>query len=300
CQRWGAPTPPWAGSRRASTATTIAWFPNASDARRTSSGSATAAVLMPTLSAPASRSARTSSTDRTPPPTVSGRKTLSAVARTTSSIVLRPSDDAVMSRKQISSAPCVSYAAATATGSPASRSSLKRTPFLTRPASTSRHGITRLHSMSGALRAHARDRLLDREHFLVQRLADHHRGRARRRQRVQILEARHAPRRDDRAGEQPPHQPAGRVQVRTAAHAVARDVRVEDRRRARARDRRADLQRVRARGLRPSLDGHLPFARVDGDDDAARPARACRLDQRRILDRRRPEDREANAGIEQR
>jgi hypothetical protein len=86
----------------------MAWLPNASEARRTSSGSATAAVLMPALSAPASSSLRTSSTERTPPPTVRGRNTRSAVARTMSSVVARPSEDAEMSRKQTSSAPCAS------------------------------------------------------------------------------------------------------------------------------------------------------------------------------------------------
>ena len=39
--------------RLASMATTMAWLPHASDARRTNSGSRTAAVLMDTLSAPA-------------------------------------------------------------------------------------------------------------------------------------------------------------------------------------------------------------------------------------------------------
>ena len=44
----------------------------------------TAAVFTPTLSAPARSSASTSATERTPPPTVSGMKTCSAVRRTTS------------------------------------------------------------------------------------------------------------------------------------------------------------------------------------------------------------------------
>ena len=44
----------------------------------------TAAVLTPTLSAPARNRRSTSSTVRTPPPTVSGMKTCSAVRRTTS------------------------------------------------------------------------------------------------------------------------------------------------------------------------------------------------------------------------
>jgi hypothetical protein len=64
----------------------------------------TAAELIETLSAPASSNLRTSSTVRTPPPTVSGMKQCSAVRATTSKIVSRLSEDAVMSRKQSSSA----------------------------------------------------------------------------------------------------------------------------------------------------------------------------------------------------
>jgi hypothetical protein len=43
-----------------------------------------AAVFTPTLSAPARSSRSTSSAERTPPPTVSGTNTCSAVRRTTS------------------------------------------------------------------------------------------------------------------------------------------------------------------------------------------------------------------------
>ena len=53
----------------------------------------------------------------TPPPTVSGMNTVSAVRRTTSSMVPRPSTEAEMSRKVSSSAPSASYAAASSTGS---------------------------------------------------------------------------------------------------------------------------------------------------------------------------------------
>ena len=73
------------------TATTSTWLPQAPDTRRTSSGSFTTAVLTLTLSAPASSRARTSSTVLTPPPTVSGVKTTSAVRRTTSRSVPRAS-----------------------------------------------------------------------------------------------------------------------------------------------------------------------------------------------------------------
>ena len=57
------------------------WLPNFSAASRTNSGRATAAVLIDTLSAPASSNLRMSSTVRTPPPTVSGMKHCSAVRR---------------------------------------------------------------------------------------------------------------------------------------------------------------------------------------------------------------------------
>ena len=84
------------------------WLPNLSAASATKSGFFTAAVLIDTLSAPASSSLRISATVRTPPPTVSGMKHCSAVRATTSKIVSRLSDDAVMSRKQSSSAPAAS------------------------------------------------------------------------------------------------------------------------------------------------------------------------------------------------
>src|SRR5437667_7819590 len=73
----------------------------------------------------------------------------SAVRRTTSSMIARASCEAVMSRKTSSSAPCVSYASAASTGSPASRRSTKRTPLTTRPSFTSRQGITRLANIIG-------------------------------------------------------------------------------------------------------------------------------------------------------
>ena len=93
---------------RASTLATTHWLPNFSAISRTSSGRVTAAELTATLSAPASSSARASSTLRTPPPTVSGMKQTSAVRRTMSSSVPRPSWLAEMSRKQSSSAPAAS------------------------------------------------------------------------------------------------------------------------------------------------------------------------------------------------
>ena len=89
-------------------ATTTHWAPNSSAISRTRSGRSTAAVLSATLSAPARSSSRASSTERTPPPTVKGMNTCSAVRETTSTMVRRWSDEAVMSRKTSSSAPWAS------------------------------------------------------------------------------------------------------------------------------------------------------------------------------------------------
>src|SRR3954469_10864968 len=57
-----------------------------------------------------------------------------------------------MSRKVSSSAPSASSTRAISTGSPASRRSTKLTPLTTRPASTSRHGITRTAKLISPLR----------------------------------------------------------------------------------------------------------------------------------------------------
>ena len=93
------------GTVRASTDSTMHCDPNWRDSSASSSGRAMAAVLTATLSAPARSSTSTSATDRTPPPTVSGMNTCSAVRLTTSSMVARPDDDAVTSRNVSSSAP---------------------------------------------------------------------------------------------------------------------------------------------------------------------------------------------------
>ena len=89
-------------------ATTMHWAPNSVAMADTRSGSSTAAVITETLSAPARRSRRASPTSRTPPPMVNGMNTSSAVRRASSTIVSRLSDEAVMSRKTISSAPSAS------------------------------------------------------------------------------------------------------------------------------------------------------------------------------------------------
>ena len=128
-------------------ATTMHWLPNLSDALFTNSWSATAAVFMETLSAPALKSSFISSRVLMPPPTVRGIDTSAAVFSTTSIMVFLSSWDAVMSRKTSSSAPCSSYALAHSTGSPASLSWTKLMPFTTRPSFTSRHGMMRLVSI---------------------------------------------------------------------------------------------------------------------------------------------------------
>ena len=87
--------PPWvytshsphSGLNLASIATTMHCAPNSRAPSAIRSGLSTAAVLMPILSAPARSSRFMSSTCATPPPTVNGIVTFSAVRRTTSTIV---------------------------------------------------------------------------------------------------------------------------------------------------------------------------------------------------------------------
>ena len=107
--------PPWVNTSHlpglvclASMATTMHCEPTLAEASATSCGLFTAAVFMLTLSAPALSRRRTSSTLRTPPPTVSGMNTCSAQASTMCRMMSRSSELAVMSRKVISSAPCSS------------------------------------------------------------------------------------------------------------------------------------------------------------------------------------------------
>ncbi len=99
---------PAAAVRRASTDSTMHCEPNSRAASGSRSGRAIAAVFSDTLSAPARSSRFTSPVLRTPPPTVSGMNTCSAVRRTTSYLVSRSPLDAVMSRKVSSSAPSAS------------------------------------------------------------------------------------------------------------------------------------------------------------------------------------------------
>jgi len=97
-----------AARRFASMAITTHCAPNTSASSPISSGRARAAELTETLSAPASRTAWASSTERMPPPITNGMKTLSAVRRASCTIVSRRSCEAVMSRKTSSSAPSAS------------------------------------------------------------------------------------------------------------------------------------------------------------------------------------------------
>src|SRR5260370_21045072 len=101
---------------------------------------------------------------RRPPPTVTGMRTCSAVRRTTSSMVLRRSYEAVMSRKTSSSAPSALYCAASSTGSPASRRFTKLMPLTTRPSFTSRQGIMRRVSIHLLLAQSPAQPLPDRLH----------------------------------------------------------------------------------------------------------------------------------------
>src|SRR3990172_6149789 len=137
-------------------ATTIHWEPKRWAASSTRCGFSTAAVLMATLSAPGSSIWRTSSALRTPPPTVNGMNTWSAIRRTMSTAVSRFSGDALMSRNTSSSAPSASYTPASSTGSPASRRSRKRMPLTTRPPATSKQGMIRVVSMARPIVSGAR------------------------------------------------------------------------------------------------------------------------------------------------
>src|SRR5215213_4951266 len=157
--------------------------------------------------------------------------TSSAVRRARSTIVSRPSWDAVMSRKTSSSAPSASYFVASSTGSPASRMSTKLVPLTTRPLSTSRQGMTRCRSKllprlrgGRALAADVQDlvRLGDREAALVDRLARDHAGQVHQpqvAQRAQVV-GRRDPAGVDPAAADAVADPPDLVQVRPVQHAV--------------------------------------------------------------------------------
>ena len=91
-----------------SIATTIHCEPKRLAASATICGLTTAVVLILTLSAPAFSKRRTSSTSRTPPPTVSGINTCEATCSIIPNIKPRLSELAVISKNVSSSAPCSS------------------------------------------------------------------------------------------------------------------------------------------------------------------------------------------------
>jgi hypothetical protein len=83
----------------------MAWLPYRPARRVMSDGSASAALLTLTLSAPASIAASASSSDRMPPPTASGMKSSRDTARIVSASARRDSIVAVTSRMTSSSMP---------------------------------------------------------------------------------------------------------------------------------------------------------------------------------------------------
>ena len=156
--------------------------------------------------------------------------------------------------------------------------------------------MTRLHSMVSGSGARTRATAsLDGEHLLVERLADDDRRRRRSGASASRSSRRETPPEAITGhGEQPAREPRRRVEVRAAAHAVARDVGVEHGRRARARDRqrRASTASAPVVSVQPST-ATLPSRASTATTMRPRPARARRLDQRGILDRRGAEHDEA-------
>ncbi|CAB4787934.1 unannotated protein [freshwater metagenome] len=107
CKNTSYPSRP-SDQRLASMAHTTHCVPNSVAISVINCGFCTADVFTLTLSAPARNIRRASSTLRIPPPTVNGMNTCSAVRDTTSTIVSRPSLEAVISRNTNSSAPSAS------------------------------------------------------------------------------------------------------------------------------------------------------------------------------------------------
>ena len=79
-------------------------------------------------------------------------------------------------------------------------------------------------------------------------------------------------------------QPRGRLDVGPRAGAVARDVGVQDRRRAPLDGARRQIDGVDVGALGPAFDRDLAVARVDRDDDAPGQLAAQRLDELGLLD----------------
>src|SRR3954470_949991 len=290
--------------RLASIATTMHCAPTMLDAWRTSSGDCTAAVLIETLSAPAFSRRRTSATLRTPPPTVSGMNTCAATASMTCSRMSRSSELAVISRKHSSSAPSLSYRAAISTGSPASRRSTKLTPFTTRPAVTSRQGITRLASGTLSLL----DRLVGRslgffqvELAFVERAAgdgaDHAFGHELLADRLNILDPVQTPGSNDWRLDRLREFERG-LDVDAVHHAVAADVGIDERLHPVFLKLLREVHNVVAGELRPSFHRHLAFLRIQAGNDVPGEGIAGIGEKAWIFHRRRADDDEAHAGVE--
>src|SRR4051812_36973464 len=203
-----------------------------------------------------------------PPPIVNGTNTSSAVRRARSTIVSRLPDVAVMSRNTTSSAPSASYFSASSTGSPASRRSTKFVPLTTRPASTSRHGITRSRCTASAYECGLG--LADGEALLVERLAHDHPAEVDLPQlgeRRQVLELA-----DPAAVEEPPaHDRCDALdlgEVGALEHAVLVDVGVDERAHPTLLQPADDRVGGHLGRLRPARRGDVSAARVDRDDEA--------------------------------
>src|SRR5579864_730668 len=300
---------PPARVRFASIATTMHWLPNCAAPSRITSGRRTAAVFSPTLSAPARSMRRRSSTVASPPPTVNGIVRTSAVRRTTVSMMPRPSWLAVISRKTTSSAPSRSYAAASSTGSPASRRLTKRVPLTTRPFLTSRHAMTRRASISRPGGAASRRRRLPgrrQEVFqahapFVERAADDD---ALEPCRFEPSEAPHVVRRRHAAREDHRDPDGGedaleRRRVGPAHQAVPLRVGVDDPAHARLHDAGRCLSYGEVACFGPPLRNDAAVTRVERRRDAVAEAPARLAEQSRVAHRGRAEDHPCGPGSKQ-
>src|SRR5512134_1228277 len=255
------------GTARASIATTVHWLPNRSAACRTNSGSATAAVLIDTLSPPADRSFRMSSSVRTPPPTVRGMNACSAVRRTTSMRMSLRSCEAVMSRKTSSSASSSSYRRAITTGSPASRRFTKLTPLTTRPSFTSRHGMIRLASIARekGSRPFQAQGVGKRYRAVVHRPPDDdaaHPFALHRPERFHIPQGGHAAG-GEHGGGKAFREPADAAEIGPRHHAVAGDVRVDEAGDPALLHLLREVDGDHSRHFHPAAYGHPSFLGVD-------------------------------------
>src|SRR5581483_1411532 len=295
------------GRRFASIARTTPWAPKRSAQRARSPGSRTAALFRQTLSAPARSSARTSSSLRTPPPTVSGMNTRSAVRATTSSVARRPSIVAAISRNTSSSAPSASYPAASSAGSPASRRSAKRIPFTTRPASTSRHGTMRLARLIArpsrtrsrptrglpARRSSSPNHLRETQRARVQRLADDDRLETEVPERVDVLGLADAAARDHRQVGQR-KDPFVEGEIRPVHRSVPLHRGHHEPGGSRVGERADGLLHPRS-VVAPAVQRETTGPDVHGDGDpVAEPPNRLRHEPR-VQDRRRPKDRAGGA-----